>query len=153
MPLQLDHTIVPAYDKVKSAEFIARMFGLKYEGPWGHFAPVKVNEMLTLDFDDSDNPRANHYAFLASDEEFDEVLQRIKYEGVVFGGGPRSRTDGEINHLHQRRGFYFECETVTCGRLLRILTSPIDEGSGGKVKRSNECGRGQSGIAAPHPFE
>ena len=35
MPLQLDHTIVPAYDKVKSAEFIARLFGLKYEGPWG----------------------------------------------------------------------------------------------------------------------
>ena len=43
MPLQLDHTIVPAYDKVKSAEFIARIFGLKYEGTWGHFAPVKVN--------------------------------------------------------------------------------------------------------------
>ena len=88
MPLQLDHTIVPAYDKVKSAEFIARMFGLKYEGPWGHFAPVKVNDILTLDFDDSDNPRSNHYAFLASDE------------GVVFGSGLRSRTDGEINHLH-----------------------------------------------------
>ena len=35
MPLQLDHTIVPAYDKVKSAEFIARMFGLKYEGALG----------------------------------------------------------------------------------------------------------------------
>ena len=34
MPLQLDHTIVPAHDKVKSAKFIARMFGLKYEGPW-----------------------------------------------------------------------------------------------------------------------
>ena len=56
MPLQLDHTIVPAYDKVKSAEFIAHIFGLKYEGPWGHFAPVKVNDILTLDFDDSDNP-------------------------------------------------------------------------------------------------
>ena len=82
MPLQLDHTIVPAYDKVKSAEFIARMFGLKYEGPWGHFAPVKVNDILTLDFDDSDDPRSNHYAFLASDEEFDAILQRIKSEGV-----------------------------------------------------------------------
>ena len=35
MPLQLDHTIVSAYDKVKSAEFIARMFGLKYEGLLG----------------------------------------------------------------------------------------------------------------------
>ena len=32
-PLLLDHTIVPAYDKVKPAEFIARIFGLKYEGP------------------------------------------------------------------------------------------------------------------------
>ena len=95
MPLQLDHTIVPAYDKVKSAEFIARMFGLKYEGPWGHFAPVKVNDILTLDFDDSDNPRSNHYAFLSSDEEFDAILQRIKDEGVVFVSGPRSRTDGE----------------------------------------------------------
>ena len=114
MPLQLDHTIVPAYDKVKSAEFIARMFGLKYEGPWGHFAPVKVNDILTLDFDDSDNPRANHYAFLASDEEFDAILQRIKDEGVIFGSGPRSRTDGEINHLHQGRGFYFECRERAC---------------------------------------
>ena len=44
MPLQLDHTIVPAYDKVKSAEFIARIFGLAYTGTWGHFAPVKVND-------------------------------------------------------------------------------------------------------------
>ena len=50
MPLQLDHTIVPAYDKVKSAKFIARIFGLEYNGTWGHFAPVKVNDMLTLDF-------------------------------------------------------------------------------------------------------
>ena len=74
MPLRLDHTIVPAHDKVKSAEFIARMFGLKYEGLWGHFAPVKVNDILTLDFDDSDNSRSNHYAFLASDEEFDSIL-------------------------------------------------------------------------------
>ena len=56
MPLQLDHTIVPAYDKVKSAEFIARIFGLKYEGPWGHFAPVKVNDILTLDFDNAKDP-------------------------------------------------------------------------------------------------
>ena len=74
MPLQLDHTIVPAYDKVKSVELIVRMLGLRYEGLWEHFAPVKVNDMLTLDFDDSDNPRSNHYAFLASDGEFDAIL-------------------------------------------------------------------------------
>ena len=126
MPLQLDHTIVPAHDKVKSAEFIARMFGLKYEGPWGHFAPVKVNDILTLDFDDSDNPRANHYAFLASDEEFDAILQRIKDEEIIFGSGPRSRTDGEINHLHQGADLTSSARTGMYGRLLRTRMLRID---------------------------
>ena len=65
---------------------------------------------MTLDFDDSDNPRSNHYAFLASDEEFDSILQRIKAEGVVFRSGTRSRTDGRSTTLQQGRGFYFECE-------------------------------------------
>ena len=88
-------------------------------GALGHFAPVKVNDILTLDFDDSDNPRSNHYAFLASDGEFDAILQRIKDEGVVFGSGPRSRTDGDLNHLHQGRGFYFECEN---GHVWEVIT-------------------------------
>ena len=98
------------YDKIKSAEFIARIFGLKYECAWGHFAPVKVNDTLTLDFDDSGDPRSNHYAFLSSYEEFDAVLQRVKDEGISFGSGPRSRADGKINHSHGGRGFYFDCE-------------------------------------------
>ena len=119
MPLQLDHTIVPAYDKVTSAKFIARIFGLAYKGTWGHFAPVKVNDTLTLDFDDSDNPPSNHYAFLASDEEFDAVLQRVKDEGIPFGSGPRSRTDSEINYSHQGNGFYFECED---GHVWEVIT-------------------------------
>ena len=34
MPLQLDHTIVSAYDKVKSAKLMARIFGLEYNGTW-----------------------------------------------------------------------------------------------------------------------
>ncbi|MCY4447320.1 MAG: VOC family protein [Chloroflexi bacterium] len=123
MALQLDHTIVPAYDKVKSAEFIARMFGLTYDGPYGHFAPVKVNDKLTLDFDDlkegEQKPRSNHYAFLASDQEFDEILGRIKDDGIVYGSGPGTRTDGKINYKHQGRGFYFECEN---GHVWEVIT-------------------------------
>ena len=75
-------------------EVMARLFGLEYHGTWGHFAPVKVNDVLTLDFDDSDDPRSNHYCFLASDEEFDAVLQRVKDEAMAFGSGPRSRRTG-----------------------------------------------------------
>jgi catechol 2,3-dioxygenase-like lactoylglutathione lyase family enzyme len=108
MPLYLDHTIVPARDKESSAKLIAKLFGLEYKGPWGHFAPVKVNETLSLDFDNRDNFERHHYAFLASDEDFDSILQRVKDEGMTFGSGPFDQTNGEINHLHTGRGFYFQ---------------------------------------------
>jgi catechol 2,3-dioxygenase-like lactoylglutathione lyase family enzyme len=107
MPLYLDHTIVPAHDKEGSARFIAEILGLKYEGPWGHFAPVKVNDTLSLDFDNREGFERHHYAFLATDEDFDAILQRVKDKGRSFGSGPGSQEDGEINHLHGGRGFYF----------------------------------------------
>ena len=119
MPLQLDHTIVPAYDKVKSAEFIARMFGLKYEGPWGHFAPVKVNDILTLDFDDSDNPRSNHYAFLASDEEFDAILQRIRTKRSSSGAGRARERMGRSTTCTRGAGFTSSARRGMCGKLSR----------------------------------
>ena len=53
MAIELNHTIVPALDKEASATFLARIFGLPYDGPAGHFAPVQVNESLTLDFDNA----------------------------------------------------------------------------------------------------
>jgi catechol 2,3-dioxygenase-like lactoylglutathione lyase family enzyme len=107
MPLYLDHTIVPAHDKEGSARFIARILGLEYKGMWGHFAPVKINDTLSLDFDDRDEFERHHYAFLATDEDFDAILQRVKDEGVPYGSGPWSQDDGRINHLHGGRGFYF----------------------------------------------
>ena len=47
------------------------------------------------------------------------ILQRIKDEGGAFGSGPLSRTAGEVNHLHQGRGFYFECEN---GHVWEVIT-------------------------------
>src|SRR5439155_24329774 len=70
MAITLNHTIVPARDKEASARFFAEIFGLKYEGPSGHFAPVHINETLTLDFDDDDCFDTHHYAFHVSDPEF-----------------------------------------------------------------------------------
>lgn len=119
MALQLDHTIVPAYDKEKSATFIARVLGVKYEGPWKGFAPVRINEFLTLDFSTKEQFDARHYAFLASDQEFDEILQRLKDENRSYGSSPMNRTDGKINHLHQGRGFYFDCDD---GHVWEVIT-------------------------------
>jgi len=63
MAIKLNHTIVPARDKEASARFFAQIFGLTYDGPMGHFAPVRVNEDLTLDFDNAESFEIHHYAF------------------------------------------------------------------------------------------
>ena len=121
MALALDHTIVPARDHEGAARRMARILGLEYKGPWGHFAPLKVNDTLTLDFDTRENPHSNHYAFLASDAEFDAILARVKAEIIVFGSGPSraARVDGTINHRHGGRGFYFACED---GHIWEVIT-------------------------------
>ncbi|MCD6075050.1 MAG: Glyoxalase/bleomycin resistance protein/dioxygenase [Rhodospirillales bacterium] len=70
MAIQLDHTIIPAHDNEASAKFFARIFGLSYDGRHGHFAPVRVNDSLTLDFDTDTDFKQGHYAFKVSDAEF-----------------------------------------------------------------------------------
>ena len=69
MQIWLDHTIVPSKDKEKAAGFFARIMGLSYEGPKGHFAPVRINDELTMDFDNAEEFVSNHYAFHIDDEE------------------------------------------------------------------------------------
>jgi catechol 2,3-dioxygenase-like lactoylglutathione lyase family enzyme len=120
MAIVLNHTIVPAHDKVASAEFFARIFGLDYRGPHSHFAPVQVNEGLTLDFDERGQFEPHHYAFMVSEAEFDAIFDRVKGEGIAYGSGPRSRTDREINHRRGGRGVYFDDPN---GHVLEILTA------------------------------
>ena len=103
----LDHTIVPSHDKEGSARFIARILGMEYDEPFGHFQPVKAANGLTLDFDDREQFDSHHYAFLVTDGEFDAILKRVQDEGIKYGSGPGNQEDGEINHRHHGRGFYF----------------------------------------------
>lgn len=105
--MELNHTIVPARDKEESARFIARVFGLTYEGNRGHFAPVRVNEQLTLDFDVRETFEGHHYAFKVSDAEFDAIFGRLKAEGVRYGSLPFSQDDMRINQRQGGRGLYF----------------------------------------------
>jgi len=85
MSITLNHTIVPAKDKDTAARFFAQLFGLNYEGPMGHFAPVRVNDELTLDFDNADSFEPHHYAFHVSDDEFDAIFKRVQETGISWG--------------------------------------------------------------------
>ena len=108
MPITINHTIVPAHDKVESAAFFARIMGLEVTKTSSHFEPVKLNDTFTMDYDNAENFDRHHYAFMVSEQEFDEIFGRIKDEGVVYGSLPGSQEDGQINNRRGGRGVYFK---------------------------------------------
>jgi len=122
MTITLNHTIVPTRDKEAAARFFAQMFGLAFAGPDGHFAPVKVNDALTLLFDDDVEAfDSHHYAFHVSDAEFDAILNRVKAAGLPFGSAPWSLADARLNDWNGGRGFYFQDAD---GHVLELMTVP-----------------------------
>lgn len=107
MAITLNHTIVPAHDKEVSAKFFADLFGLSYDGAQGHFAPVKVNATLTLDFDNVETFEPHHYAFHVDDAEFDAIFGRIKAATIPYGSHPWEAENGQLNDWNGGRGIYF----------------------------------------------
>jgi catechol 2,3-dioxygenase-like lactoylglutathione lyase family enzyme len=82
---------------------------------------VSINTDTTFDWDDSDNFEGHHYAFVVSDEQFDSIKGRLVAEGVAYGSGPATPTDGQINHRRGGRGLYFPDPD---GHLMEIMTVP-----------------------------
>ena len=120
MTIELNHTIAPARDKEESVRFYERMFGFKYEGPMGHFAPIKIpSQSLTLDFDNRESFQPQHYAFKVSEAEFDEIFGRILAAELAYGSEPWTPENMEINHWNGGRGVYFRDPS---GHLLELLT-------------------------------
>ena len=121
MTITLNHTIVPARDKVAAAKFFARIFGLRYNGRSDHFAPVRVNKALTLLFDNDKSFDSHHYAFHVSKAEFDAILRRIEKAGIVYGSAPWSLDDGKLNDWGGGKGVYFRNPD---GHVLELMTVP-----------------------------
>ncbi len=87
MAITLNHTIVPARDKRGAAQFFARIY---VDPKGGHFAPVRINDTLTLLFDEHEEFESHHYAFHVSDAEFDAIFSRIREANLVYGSTPWS---------------------------------------------------------------
>jgi len=105
--ITLNHTIVPAVDNEKAAAFFAGIMGLTYSGSVRRFAPVRVNDQLTLDFMTVDNPVGVHLAFDVDPATFDQVLARLDADGVPYGSEPGEPDNGRTDHPLCARGLYF----------------------------------------------
>jgi catechol 2,3-dioxygenase-like lactoylglutathione lyase family enzyme len=126
MALRLNHTIVAARDKDASARFAADLLGLPAPVTVGPFVVLQVGE-TSLDFIDTTEPISpQHYAFLATEEEFDEIFGRIRARGLTHWADPHRSEAGRINEWDGGRGVYFDDPN---GHLLEVITRPY--GSGG----------------------
>jgi len=144
MAITLDHTIVPAHDKVASAEFFAKLFGLTYTGPMGPFAQVPVNETLTFDFDDRrERFEVHHYAFHVSDPEFDAIFARVKDADLAYGSQPWTPEDMQVRIVREGRIVFFrdldnhllEVRTMTSRREAASIASKTPADRHNQVKK------------------
>jgi catechol 2,3-dioxygenase-like lactoylglutathione lyase family enzyme len=125
---QLNHTIVEAHDHHASARFLAEVLGFDQPIPFGPFAVVEAGNGVSLDFMavDADHEIApQHYAFLVTEAEFDEIFGRIGDAGLPYWADPGLSRPGEINTHDGGRGVYFQDPT---GHLLEIITRPYGTG-------------------------
>ena len=123
MAIKLNHTIVHSLDPRAAAEFYTALFGLPAPKPFGPFLDVDVANEVTLAFLDADGMeiQVQHYAFLVSEKEFDQIFGRIKARGLEYWADPGRKQAGEINRHFGGRGVYFQDPS---GHLLEIITRP-----------------------------
>jgi catechol 2,3-dioxygenase-like lactoylglutathione lyase family enzyme len=141
MPVRLNHTIVAARDKDASAVFLAEILGVPAPVKVGPFSVVQVDE-TSLDYMDVEEYRgrdgdiaSQHYAFLVTEKEFDEIFARILERRLAHWADPYRREANQINRWDNGRGVYFDDPN---GHLLEIITRPY--GSGGTT------------TSRPHPL-
>lgn len=126
MAIQLNHTIVPARDPRASAVFLAELLGCGAPVAFGPFQGVELDNGVTLDFMRSeDDIPLQHYAFLVSEAEFDQIFDRIRERGLTYWADPGQKQAGKINHNDGGRGVYWPDPN---GHLLEILTRPYGSG-------------------------
>jgi catechol 2,3-dioxygenase-like lactoylglutathione lyase family enzyme len=88
---------------------------------------VTTENDANLDYMDTDGGIVGeHYAFLVSEADFDEIFGRVRSRNLPYWADPSQKQQGEINHHDGGRGVYFEDPN---GHLLEIITRPY--GSGG----------------------
>lgn len=127
MAVQLNHTIVMSRNQEASAKFLTEILGLPEAKHFGPFLVVEMDNEVNLDFYETDREiTSQHYAFLITETEFDEIFARIRERNIRYWADPGQTQAGEINHNDGGRGVYFEDPN---GHLLEIITRPYSSGN------------------------
>jgi catechol 2,3-dioxygenase-like lactoylglutathione lyase family enzyme len=122
MTVKLNHTIVHARDPRASADFYAEVFGFGKAKLFGPFRDVETANGVTLAIlETNEKFEPQHYAFLVSEAEFDQIFGRVRARGLDYWADPGKKQKGQTNTHFGGRGVYFEDPG---GHLLEIITRP-----------------------------
>ena len=122
MTISLNHHIVWCRDQRVSAGFLTDLFDLPAPVAWGPFLIVDMANGVSLDYHEVEGEIASqHYAFLVSEDEFDQIFGRIVEQGVDHWADPAKAEPGAINRNDGGRGVYFDDPD---GHFLEIITRP-----------------------------
>lgn len=124
MAIELDHFIVPTRNKIASAKLLAELLGVSWsESGIGPFSPVYINNGLTLDFIETDEPfPVHHYCFRVGQTEFNSILERIEGAGIKFRSTVRGPEDMQVGiqfgniYWNEPDGHQWEMLTVSYAR-------------------------------------
>jgi catechol 2,3-dioxygenase-like lactoylglutathione lyase family enzyme len=126
MAIDFNHTIVWARDSEESATFLSQILGLPAPKRWGPFLVVTTANGTNLDFMNADGEISpQHYAFLVSESEFDQIFDRVRERSLSYWADPAQAQADEINHNDGGRGFYFEDPN---GHFLEVITRTYGSG-------------------------
>ena len=107
MTIALDHMSIATRDNVATAEFYARLFAGRYEGTRKDYAPVIVNDGLTLNFEIAAPVEARHYAFRMAPDEWVRVKDLLTEDAIPFGDSTRT-SDNSFYDRGGLKGFFFK---------------------------------------------
>ena len=109
MTIQLDHVIVPSHSRDASAKLLAELLGVPCgQASAGPFFAVYVNDGLTLDFIETDEQLPiHHYCFRVGEEEFNEIMGRIRAAGIRYRSAVRGPVDMQVNTDYGGRMIYW----------------------------------------------
>ena len=127
MTIQLNHTVVWCRDRKRSAAYLAEMLGLEAPTTFAIFDIVATQNEVSLDFAETTGEiHPQHYAFLVTETEFDDIFGRIVDRNIQHWADPRCEIPGQINTHDGGRGVYWADPD---GHLLEIITQPYGSGA------------------------
>jgi catechol 2,3-dioxygenase-like lactoylglutathione lyase family enzyme len=96
MAILLHHAPVPSKDPDASAEWFARVMNKPREGN-----AVRINDLQVLEFvqrgPHSGQGAERHFCFRVGNQQFDELLERVRAEGITIRSDPTGSANGVIN--------------------------------------------------------